>query len=192
MNWRQPTFSQNDDHPVCVVSWGDTAQYCSWLSQQTRATAGLPTEAQWEYASRAGTTTKFCSGDRKEDMERIAWCYTNSKQMKTHPVGQKASNARGLYDIHGNLSEMVRDFFSDDYYRKSPVDDPPGPNAPSGSNAKVERLARGGGYGSNMAMCCSAGRKVLQDSAGSAGNGFRVVLDVSAALKAAKSTSAGK
>jgi formylglycine-generating enzyme required for sulfatase activity len=170
VNWRSPTFPQQDDHPVCVVSWEDIEEFCAWASKQTGSTVYLPTEAQWEYACRAGTTTRFNTGDSDEDLDQAAWTVRNSGQ-HTHPVGQKKPNNFGLYDMHGNVYDMVQDYFSADYYAGSPVADPQG--SPGGG----QRLIRGGGWGDGSNYCSSAGRHVIDPEAAS-GNGFRVACQI--------------
>ena len=90
--------------PVINVSWYDAMDYCNWLSEQTGYTYRLPTEIEWEYACRAGTTTKYFFGDDEKLLPSYAWFYENSHN-KTHPVGLKAANNYGLYDMHGNVLE---------------------------------------------------------------------------------------
>jgi serine/threonine-protein kinase len=174
VNWRTPQFSQQDDHPVCVVSWKDTEEFCRWVSRQTKSTAYLPTEAQWEYACRAGTTTRFYTGDDDADLEQAAW-YNGNSGSHTHPVGEKKPNAWGLYDMYGNLHDMVQDYFSADYYAGSPLADPQGPPK------RDKRLIRGGGWGDGPHYCSSAGRHVVGDEA-SIGNGFRIAAEISAGV----------
>jgi formylglycine-generating enzyme required for sulfatase activity len=171
VNWRTPRFSQQDDHPVCVVSWKDTEEFCAWLSKQTGSTVHLPSEAQWEYACRAGTTTRFNTGGSDADLEQAGWHHGNSG-LHTHPVGEKQPNAWGLYDMHGNVFDMVQDYFSEEYYAQSPPVDPKGPREGN------KRLIRGGGWGNGPDYCSSAGRLAIESQA-SIGNGFRVAVDVS-------------
>lgn len=105
-----------DDKPAIFVSWNDAMTFCKNLTAQEcragRLPAGykymLPTSAQWELACRAGTTTKFCSGDSKDDLSRVAWWFRNSGR-KTHPVGTKEPNAWGIHDMHGNVGEWCLD-----------------------------------------------------------------------------------
>ena len=138
--WNQDLgFEQTDDHPVVNVSWNDVTAFCAWLSEQEGTHAQLPTEAQWEYACRAGTTATWYSGDDEGAVEAHAWFSSNSER-KSHPVGQKSPNAWGLYDLHGNVWEWCQDGWGDSYYATSPMDDPPG--APGGS----PRVYRGGGW----------------------------------------------
>ena len=130
-----PSHFKGADRPVETVSWDDVQEFLKKLN------AGgdghlyrLPTEAEWEYAARAGTKS-----DSSAELDAVAWYYGNS-EAQTHPVGQKQPNAWGLYDMLGNVWEWCRDWYSQDYYRNSPTVDPPGP--PSGS----QRVLRGGSW----------------------------------------------
>jgi formylglycine-generating enzyme required for sulfatase activity len=145
-NWRNPGFAQTDDHPVVCVSWNDTQAFCAWLSKKEAHTYHLPTEAQWEYACRAGSRTRYYFGDSDADLPNYAWFGPNA-DMQSQPVGRKKPNAWGLYDMHGNVWEWTADWFNTDYYKESPKQDPLGPTQTVGA-----RAVRGGGwdYGSNQ------------------------------------------
>ena len=119
-------FEQTDEHPVVNVSWNDALAFCRWLSKKEGKICRLPTEAEWEYACRAGSTTRYCFGDDASDLGEYAWYGANSDR-KTHPVGTKKPNAWGLYDMHGNAWEWCADGYDAEYYEKSPTDDPTGP-----------------------------------------------------------------
>ena len=145
-----PGFAQTDDDPVVNVSWNDATAFCVWLSKkQEEVQLVLPSEAQWEYACRAGTTTYWHSGDDRALLRQSAWSVDNSGD-KTHPVGQLEASAWGLYDMHGNVREWCEDLYGKDYYGKSSTDDPQGPS--SGSR----RVSRGGCWGSSAWRCRSA------------------------------------
>lgn len=106
--------------PVINVSWYDAVAYCEWLSQQTGQLYRLPSEAEWEYACRAGTHTRYSFGDNENQLGGYAWFFENSES-KTHPVGQKKPNPWGLYDMMGNVSEWMQDTWHDSY-NGSPTD----------------------------------------------------------------------
>jgi formylglycine-generating enzyme required for sulfatase activity len=97
-------FEQTGDHPVVRVTCNDAKAFCEWSSRKTGKTVVLPTEAEWEYACRAGATTRFCFGNDDKELGRYAWYVENSGRT-THPVGLKKPNAWGLYDVHGNALE---------------------------------------------------------------------------------------
>lgn len=126
-----PSKHKGDDLPVEVVSWEDAQVFC------LKAGLQLPTEAEWEYACRAGSTGPYAGSGVLDEM---GWHPENSGG-KTHPVGQKKPNAWGLYDMHGNVDEWCADWYDSRYYAKSPLMDPKGPV--SGS----ERVHRGGSWG---------------------------------------------
>ena len=131
-NWRNIGIDQTDGHPVVNVSWNDAVAFCRWLSQQEGKTYRLPTEAEWEYACRAGTTTAYFFGGRAEDLGKYAW-YGGNSDGATHEVGLKRPNPFGLYDTLGNAWQWCSDWNGKDYYESSPPADPPGPRAGSGA-----------------------------------------------------------
>ena len=137
--WRNPSFAQTNAHPVVNVSWNDTAAFCQWLSRKEGKEYRLPTEAEWEYACRAGSTTRYSFGNDDGSLGNYAWYGENSGK-KTHPVGEKKPNAWGLYDMHGNVWKWCADWYDRDYYAKSLADDPTGPVGGS------RRVYRGGGW----------------------------------------------
>ncbi len=125
-DWRHPGLprEQREDEPVVHVSWNDARAFCQWLSKREKQRYRLPTEAEWEYACRAGTATRWFSGDSPEALERFAWT-PNSPSPRAHPVGTKTPNAFGLYDMHGNVWEWCLDIYG--VYRSEPAVDPTGP-----------------------------------------------------------------
>ena len=142
-NWKNVGFQQADDHPVSNVSWDDAQAYCEWLSREEGGTFRLPTEAEWEFACRAGSTTWFHNGDRDEGLKLIANIADQSLSKEselvewgrpwndgfpfTAPVGRFQPNALGLYDMHGNAWEWCVDWYGKSFYKESPEKDPVGP-----------------------------------------------------------------
>jgi formylglycine-generating enzyme required for sulfatase activity len=161
-------FKGRPAHPVENVSWDDAQEFISRLNQKEGTNKyRLPTEAEWEYAARAGSTTVYSFGNDAAQLEQYAWWYGNSEE-KTQPVGTKAPNAWGLYDMHGNVWEWVRDWYEERYYSSSPSTDPQGPL--SGS----DRVNRGCSWSGGAGDCRSAIR--LYDSPDTRGSnlGFRL------------------
>jgi formylglycine-generating enzyme required for sulfatase activity len=120
----QPRPKGFDDYPVVFVSSYDAIEFCRKLSKKTGRTVSLPTEAQWEYACRAGTTTTFPFGDDLSKLIDYGGLSAGQKEDYAHRVGQLKPNAWGLYDMHGNVWEFCRDWYDKDYYSRSPSIDP--------------------------------------------------------------------
>jgi formylglycine-generating enzyme required for sulfatase activity len=158
-NWRNPGFEQNDRHPVVCVSYRDAERFCAWVEEQTGVKVGLPTEAQFEYACRGGTSTRFFTGDDPESLKGYAniadaaakrkfahWTRTaafDDGAVFTAPVASYKPNPFGLYDITGNAYEWCADWYSEKTYTANKRTDPTGPAEGS------FRVVRGG--------CWSAG-----------------------------------
>jgi formylglycine-generating enzyme required for sulfatase activity len=133
-----PSANKGAKHPVDMVSWEDCQQFLAKLNGKLSGMkASLPTEAQWEYACRAGSTTRFCCGDDETGLADYAWYFDNSGN-HTHPVGVKKPNAWGLHDMHGNVSEWCNDRHG--RYPSGPQVDPQGPLS------IPYRALRGGGF----------------------------------------------
>ena len=130
-------FSGSNNLPVESVFWHDAVNFCRRLGDREGKQYRLPTEAEWEYACRAGTNTTYSFGNNSNDLDRYAW-YNNNSDRSTHEVGQKQPNGWGLYDMHGNVWEWCADWYGEDYYSSSPTVNPSGPI--NGS----ERVLRGG------------------------------------------------
>jgi formylglycine-generating enzyme required for sulfatase activity len=162
-------FEQTDEHPVVNVSWNDAKAFCDWLGGKEGKTYRLPSEAQWEYACRAGNTTRYCFGDEESGLGEYAW-YDKNSGSRTHPVGQKRPNAFGLYDVHGNVCQWCADWYDDNYYEKSPTDDPAGPST------GTDRVYRGGSRLDDARICRSAYRGKSAPGNRSDFLGFRVLV----------------
>lgn len=157
-------FQEGDDYPVERVSWNDTQAFIQNLIRLTGRSFRLPTEAEWEYACRAGTTGEFYG-----NLDDIAWYHDNSNA-SSHPVGRKIPNAFGLYDMLGNVWEFVQDWYAEDYYGKSPVDDPPGPST------GTHRIVRSGSWANGPHSNRSARRKFYLPTVAYTFIGFRLVM----------------
>jgi formylglycine-generating enzyme len=155
-SWRNVGFEQTDEHPVVNVSWNDAMEYCKWLSKKESKTYRLPTEAEWEYACRAGTTTRYYNGDDPETLAEVGnvadaaakakfpdckdTIKANDGYASTAPVGKFKPNAFGLYDMLGNADQWCADWYGAEYYAKSPTADPSGPDIGD------QRVLRGGSW----------------------------------------------
>ena len=162
----------SSNHPVECVSWNEAVEFCKRLSSLTEEMqAGriyrLPTEAEWEYACRAGSKTAFGFGDEVESLNSYAW-FSDYRNRKTHPVGQKKANTWGLYDMHGNVWEWCNCWYGK--YPTRAVKDPTGPNNRSA------RVRRGGSWCNEATICRSAKRWSSKPSNRAYNYGFRVAL----------------
>jgi formylglycine-generating enzyme required for sulfatase activity len=188
-SWKNPGWRQTVDHPVVNVSWHDAVEFCRWLSKVEGRTYRLPTEAEWEYACRAGTETWYSTGDSADGLaasanlgdeqfrravrpnyHSISLASFEDGQSFTVPVGQFEPNGFGLCDMHGNVFEWCSDRYSPAYYAESPPDDPAGP-----STGRT-RAIRGGGFYSSPFYCRSAYRNGLAPETAVPYLGFRVVI----------------
>jgi formylglycine-generating enzyme required for sulfatase activity len=172
-SWQDPGFPQSGTHPVTCVSWDDAQAYAAWLARKTGKVYRLPSEAEWEYAARAGTTTRYSFGDDEKDLCR----YGNGGDQKaasevpgantwkvlpcsdghayTAPAGSFPANAFGLFDVHGNVWEWTEDCWHDSYAR-APADG-------SAWNARgcKTRVLRGGSWGYPPVYLRSAARGMI-------------------------------
>lgn len=187
--WKSPGFAQTAQHPVVCVSWNDASEFCRWLSVTTGEIYRLPTEAEWEYCCRAGTDTFLATGDALDSLKSAGNCGDQSLRAQcpsldasaewddgfafTAPAGSFRPNKFGLYDMHGNVGEWCHDWFDDDYYANSPMNDPRGP-----STTQQWRVVRGGSWYNNPVSCRSSGRHDGVPTEASTTNGFRVVMEI--------------
>ncbi len=161
-------------YPVNAVSWDDCQTFIKKLNDKFRSQGGtfrLPTEAQWEYACRAGSTTQWSFGDDVSRLRDYAW-YQGNAEAAIHPLGMKKSNAWGLYDIHGDLWEWCADTYDRRYYSVSPADDPLGPSTAG------YRVLRGGSWYLGPEYARSARRSWLGPNVGSFLHGFRLAMSL--------------
>jgi formylglycine-generating enzyme required for sulfatase activity len=168
---KNPSKFKGKQNPVEMVSWNDAVEFCRKLSELPDEKAAgivyrLPTEAEWECACRAGTTTVFGFGDSDSQLDEYAW-YAKNSGNTTHPVGGKKPNPWGLYDMHGNVLEWCQDWSGD--YPSGAVTDPTG--AVSGS----DRVFRGGSWFYHSRLCRSAYRRSRSSSNRRSDLGFRVL-----------------
>ncbi len=167
-NWDNPYFSQSENAPVVCVSHNDAKAYTNWLSQKSGKTYRLPTEAEWEYVARAGTTTKYSFGDSKNNLSSYGW-YKDNSNNKTYEVGQKQPNPWGVYDMHGNVWEWCEDRYTDSYSNT------PRNGKDNNSGSQKKRVLRGGSWNSNAGVLRSANRIGNFPDGSSVNYGFRVV-----------------
>lgn len=164
-----PSRFKGSDRPVESVSWTNARLFIEGLNaaEKTRAYR-LPTEAEWEYAARAGTDQAYFFGDQEGPLADYAWTGVNSGN-RTHDVGGLKPNPWGLYDIYGNVYEWCEDWYANDYYRISPKNDPQG----SGYGSK--KVKRGGSKDRSARSCRSSARESADPETRSDNTGFRIV-----------------
>ncbi len=185
LNWRKTDYNQMPNAPVVLVSWDDAQAYCRWLSEATGRAFSLPTEAEWEYACRAGSTTAFQWGDGDEGGE--GWLNGADEKLRSkHPqwhtfpfsdgslyaakVGSYRGNAWGLHDMHGNVWEWCQDWYNPQYYATSPEADP--------FNGQMDRfhVVRSGSWLCYPGFCRSSVRRKYAPEYTTCDLGFRVVM----------------
>jgi formylglycine-generating enzyme required for sulfatase activity len=166
------TWKGDPQLPVEAVSWTDAQEFCKKVSDMSGRKVRLPTEAEWEYACRAGTKTKFCFGDADAQFGDYAWYKDNSSggAAPIHPVGQKKPNAWGLYDMYGNLLERCSDYYADSYANAQSSD-------PQGPESGTFRVLRGSNYHGTPGRCSSASRLSEEKVKKNHTIGFRVVVE---------------
>jgi formylglycine-generating enzyme required for sulfatase activity len=196
-----PSHFKDPKKPLDQINWTDATMYCNerslaeglepcydeetWDCNFAASGYRLPTEAEWEYACRAGTDSQYSFGKTVQKLKTHAWFADNSSK-STQPVGGKQPNPWGLYDMHGNVSEWCNDFYSEDYYRQSPEKNPKGP-----AEGK-ERVLRGGAWNSSADSCRSAYRasdpSINDTCLASDAIGFRCVRNAPASVSSEPNT----
>ena len=172
--WSGQSYVQSDpSHPAVYISWNDVQEFIVRLNNAAgEAVYRLPTEAEWEYACRAGTQTRWSFGDDENQLGDYAWYSANAGnagENYAHAVGTKLPNPWGLYDMHGNVWEWVQDRYGSGYYNSSPRVDPPGPSSGSG------RVVRGGSFYNGASFLRSADRNGYSAGNRDVGVGVRLV-----------------
>ena len=190
--WDPVAWKIEPNHPVIYVTWDDAVAFCDWLSAKEGHIYRLPTEAEWEYACRAGTDQEYSFGNDPEELVKFAnsadasrlnffypdstdrdlrsrFLSKNDKFIWTAPVGKFLPNAFGLYDMHGNAWEWCSDWYDSTYYEESPSDDPAGP-----SSGESHVLRGGGFYDAPFHLRC-ARRNYELPSGRDYGSSFRIV-----------------
>ena len=187
-SWRDPGFEQSPGHPVVNVSWNDAVAFCEWLTLRERRRYRLPTEAEWEYACRAGATGRYAGGDDPVAAVRHSRLLDPAgRDVRLHvqdvpiasgaslpfpvAVGSYAANAFGLHDMHGNVWEWVADWYGDDFYATGPAADPTGPAA------GTRRVRRGGGWNSYPLWARASFRNWNKPDSRCVNLGFRVAAE---------------
>ena len=191
-DWRASGYEQTDEHPVVNVSWNDAQAFCQWLSKTEGAEYRLPTEAEWEYACRAGTSTWFYCGDHPDELTRVGNVadatakaglvgYQGYPFLSSHDnclfsarVGRFLANEFGIYDLHGNVSEWCQDWYGKDYYQAARPE-----HSPEGPVGGMERVHRGGSWSSGAQHCRSTYRGKAAPTSRNVFLGFRVACVVS-------------
>jgi formylglycine-generating enzyme required for sulfatase activity len=163
---KNPSYYKGEILPVEQVTWDNAMEFCKKFGEKYKVKMRLPTEAEWEFACRADTTTNYYWGDKIDG--DYCWYGQNSSD-RNHPVGEKKPNPWGLYDMAGNVWEWCMDWYNEKYYLISPEKNPQGPNL------SYYRVLRGGGRSREFGHR-STGRSSNDPSDTSDTNGFRVVI----------------
>jgi formylglycine-generating enzyme required for sulfatase activity len=176
-------YKEGPNYPAMYLTWVNAVAFCKILSTKEGKTYRLPTEAEWEYACRAGTQTTWSFGNDEKELGDYAWYAGNTirnDETYAHQVGLKKPNAFGLYDMHGNVREWCHDYYGEDYYKQSPENDPAGGKGSAFPSSGSNRVLRGGSFYFHPATHTRSARrhKSFPDKGSLPSHGFRVVLEV--------------
>jgi len=163
-------FKDGDELPIETITWEACVNFCQKLSSVMGRHARLPSEAEWEYACRAGSNTAYSFGEATEELDQYGW-YRDNANGTSHPVGRKNPNAWGLYDMHGGIDEYCQDLWHPNY-----VGAPADGSAWIESGEKGMRVLRGGSWYDLAEHCCSPHRNYYDSAEPSEDHGFRVVV----------------
>ncbi|MCZ6851745.1 MAG: formylglycine-generating enzyme family protein [Planctomycetota bacterium] len=170
--WYLHPWRWGPEHPALSISWNDARAFCTWLSEKEQRTYRLPTEAEWEYACRAGTTTPYATGETISSNDQANFDGESQGELALRepmPVASFPPNAWGLYDMHGNVFEWCADWWGE--YPCGPVTDPTGPKT------GTDRVLRGSAWASVAEHCRSAERHAGEPNMIMLALDFRVALD---------------
>ncbi len=173
--YRIPGMKERITHPnhPATISWEDAQKFVQKLNEKEHtAKYRLPTEAEWEYVARAGTSSTYFFGEHSEELSEYAWYGEDFSIGGSHAIGMKKPNPWGFYDIYGNVWEWVQDYYSDDYYQHSPEFDPKGPDTGDG------HVVRGGSWHVTASGWNSTIRKEYDTDYRGISIGFRLVRDI--------------
>ena len=168
-SWMTPYQELREDLPVSCVSWYDAVEFCRWLSKKTGKAYRLPTEAEWEYACRAGGRSTYNTGDNEADLAHAAWFRPNGNS-ELHPVAGKRANTWGLYDMHGNVWEWCNDWLGE-YSAESQID-------PTGPKSGTRKVFKGGSWYTNANYCRSTYHYGYPPDSRDISIGFRIVREL--------------
>jgi formylglycine-generating enzyme required for sulfatase activity len=168
-NWRNPYFEQTDNHPIICISRKDMDAFIEWLSKKENKQYRLPTEAEWEYACRSGSSSSYFWGDSIDG--KYCW-YKENSNSTTHPVGKTLPNNYGLYDMLGNVMEACSDIYDEEYYKETPTIDP------KGVTKGDEVVFKGGGWYFPSEYCRSSVRFGGERTVRSPIMGFRLIYPI--------------
>lgn len=173
------TFNMKQDRPVTFLSWHEVQHYIGWLNrekpQEDKGIYRLPTEAEWEYVARAGGQGIYFFGNNANLLKKYSWYYENALKKgaeMAQPVGQKAPNSWGIFDISGNVWEWVSDWYDSTYYQNRDQKDP------TGIESGNKKVIRGGAFNFDSSYCRAAARESYPPKARSRSIGFRVVREM--------------